>query len=870
MRPLSAPEERLYRGTVRRYIDSEGQGLIDPDLNQDITSTLLFSRESFADSGLSFAEGDRVVFGVTQSLRGPVVVGLKSEVAQNPDAGNSEIGRVATFSAEGGHGSISLPDGGEAFFHFSELDGVTPSELRKGLPVSFRAVAEKQGLQAKTIQALEKNAIPTVREPPNAPETTPSRGAPSLEGKDYLAKAILAREGRRLDEAARLYEQGMQAGASMQLVLSYAAMEKMRNRMPAAMAIYQRGIKLFPRSAKLHEDAAIVARALGEYDRAVKLLNRSLVLCREENQRGEKGVLVALARTLYEIGTQSALKEALEHYQQAESLFRASGKRIDQDTILKMNLAAVRTIHHRGDVAVSFFHRAGLPFVRATLLDAQQAEFVLAVATAEFKESYGLGGHLVVRCMFKPQVTLKDLEAHDRAVNRWANAGLADDQIALLVVSSLPNDLLRLLSKRIEERKGSEIAIVPVQQTEMETSREPLATLRNILDRWLHRRDLFASGTSYVQGRRFFGRAKALGEIRDAISSGTPTGIFGLRKVGKTSLLKESQRRSTETGDIVVYVDLLSLPADVNDCRWLYWHIGDELRRQAENRPYLHGFEWTLGGRFRDILAVPENFPIATAFDSDLRRLLSALSAADVSPQPRVVLMLDEIERVLPIELGKPGFEGFFDFFSYWRGISQQYDTFVYLVTAANPAISEMPQFNGRDNPVFNGVREAYLDMLEPVECEMMVRELGRGMGLQFTTNAQRLIYTLTGGHPFITRRLCSYVASRYRERPIRFDATQIQSVIDDYLDERGDDFREILDRLKRDYPSEFELCIKLAQAGGLLPVNELRKRLGVTETPPTKHLVGYRIARLDGANLGLAIDLMTRWLRLHYPAHAA
>src|SRR5207248_675981 len=102
---------------------------------------------------------------------------------------------------------------------------------------------------------------------------------------------------------------------------------------------------------------------------------------------------------------------------------------------------------------------------------------------------------------------------------------------------------------------------------------------------------------------------------------------------------------------------------------------------------------WRLGGAFEDFLEIPGGYPVATAFDSDLSHLLKQIANAPVSPKPKIVLLLDEIERILPTALGKPGFEGFFDFFSYLRGVSQETADLVVMVTGANAAIVEISQF---------------------------------------------------------------------------------------------------------------------------------------------------------------------------------
>ena len=121
----------------------------------------------------------------------------------------------------------------------------------------------------------------------------------------------------------------------------------------------------------------------------------------------------------------------------------------------------------------------------------------------------------------------------------------------------------------------------------------------------------------------FFGRESILAALREAITTAKPSGIFGLRKVGKTSLLKECARRADANGDLAVYVDLLRVPADVSDARWLYWRIAQGLHEEVSKKA-LAGIRWRLGGQYDDFLDVPPSLPVSTAFDSDLSSLLAA------------------------------------------------------------------------------------------------------------------------------------------------------------------------------------------------------------------------------------------------------
>lgn len=809
--------------------------------------------------------GDRVVFSIGDFGGVASLCDVHQELIEEEGSSYRRAGRIHRYGPERGYGFLTTNDGDEVFFHVTSFldDRVVPE---KGMEVTFSLVKSLKGLQAQDLAVGGPDPSPdNINLPIIVPDPltiTPDRA--SLKA-DLLAQAILAKDAKRYDEAARLYEQGLIHEPSVQLVLSWAAMEKNRNRKLAAVRVYEEGVKRFPGNAKLREDSGILAASLGDFRTAVRLLEESLLLCRSTEQGGEKGVLLALARTHYQIDSMPSLRECITCYEKAIQLFGQGRTQLPEADMLRLNISRIRTKHHRGNLCAEFLKAAHFEIVRASLFDqaTEGAEFVVQVDSPELRETYGIADHLIVRCMFKSQVVVSDLLKVDESVKEWASSGLGDEQVALLVVSSLPQDLQKLLSSRIEEKRKLLPALVPLSQSDIETGVEPLSTLRIALDRWLFRRDLFA-GSSPVEGRRFFGRDRSLAQLRDAIGSATPTGVFGLRKVGKTSLLKEAQRRATEQGDIVVYVDLLALPSDVSDSSWLYWKLAYELHRAVAAFP-LGPLRWRVGGIFEDFLDIPAGFPIATAFDSDFTRLLNVVRATKVHPRPRIVILLDEIERLLPSFLGKQGFAGFFDFFSYLRGVSQEHREFVLIITGANASISETAQFDRRDNPVFNYFKEVYLPPLELQECMLMMRELGRGMGIRFTTDAQECVYRLTGGHPFFARQLCSFVAERNRDRPLRVDQDMIEGLIDQYLDARSSDFLEITERLDRDFPDELAICTFLAESGGRLAIESVRDLLGDKLSATIKHLIGYQIVTVNRNEVLISIDLFNRWLRQRY-----
>ncbi|MBL0075740.1 MAG: hypothetical protein IPP41_07260 [Rhodocyclaceae bacterium] len=541
-----------------------------------------------------------------------------------------------------------------------------------------------------------------------------------------------------MDDAAKLYEKGLAQSPSVQLITSYASMEKNRNRRADAIRVYEQGLRVFPNNMKLLEDAGLLAASLGDFKKALDMLGRGLALSQQTAQGGDRIFLLAIARIHAKRDSgRSDLEEAWKYYNLAKAAFASSrhGKAgFPRDDLLIIDLASIRLQHYRGGLAYDFLNAAGFRPVRAALFEQKTvgADFVVAPKNSDLLEGYGIAGNLFFRCLFKSDISRADIDSIDEVVREWGAGGLVDEQVVLLLVASLPQGVERLLFQRLEDRKRTVPAIVPITQSQIETAGRASDLLREVLDRWLYRRDLFAQNFP-VSGRRFFGRERSLAEIRDAIANGTAAGIFGLRKVGKTSLLKEIERRANEGGDIAIYIDLLRIPADITDTRWLYWKLGNELVKRATNRQAFRGIRWRLGDEYNDYLDIPDNYPVATAFDSDLSRTLDVIRRSSLNPRPKVIVMLDEIERLVPNTSGKDGFTGFFDFFSYIRGVAQESSDFVPIVTGANAAIAEAAQFSGKDNPVFNFFREIYLPLLQSGESIQMVQTLGKGMGVRFS-----------------------------------------------------------------------------------------------------------------------------------------
>lgn len=672
--------------------------------------------------------------------------------------------------------------------------------------------------------------------------------------QNYMAQAVIARDNRQFDLAERLFKRALEEAPSQQVVLSFAAMEKNRGRKKEALDVYREGIKRAP-GRKIYEDAGALAMSLENFEDARGFLTKGL----EYAKRGtEGGLYLLLGRNAFYENTNATLKESVRYYELAtKALSPASFPKGD---LLSFNIARLRTKHHRGNIAFNCFNKGGFKILDVEFHDSinEGADLVVALTDKELSESFGIESTVLVRIFFKAQISLEDIDQLSTRITQSSVERGTDDQFCLMVTASVPDDLKTVLFRRIENKNKLFPAVIPLPQETIETE-QPRAALYDVFGQWLYRRDLFNVNFPVV-GRRFFGRNRDLDELRDAISDSIPVGLFGLRKVGKTSLLKELARRAGDNGDIYIYLDLLRIPSDVLNFKWIYWRLATELNLLVTTNLRSQRIKWRLGGIYESFLDVPSDFAVATAFDADLSAILGVLQEMPAGARPKVVVLLDEIERLLPNSQGKEGLEGYFDFFSYLRGVSQETSNLSLVVTGANASISELAQFQGRDNPTFNFFKQVYLRLLPPQDCNAMLTVLGRGMGIQFAKGAVPEVVNLTGGHPFFSRQLCSFLADLHRDRPLEITEEMVRESVDKYILFCDKDMQEIFDRLSRDYPEERDFCVALAASPNGAPVSA-EIAAGILSGTALRHLVGYQLIELKGDHIRFTMDLLRLWL---------
>ncbi len=486
----------------------------------------------------------------------------------------------------------------------------------------------------------------------------------------------------------------------------------------------------------------------------------------------------------------------------------------------------------------------------------------------------GLDGPVRVR-LFQKMPTWPQVESWRRELAAWRPASASTAAYGFIIhpnVERLRSAYWRSLADQAE-------VLVPIDAADLKQAEDagagsdaspngdagdaatpegPAARITALLREWVGRRDVFAVEVP-VSGDGFFGREHEFRRFAQLVREKHHVGIFGLRKMGKTSFLR--QLRRVHPDDLIVYADMQGL--SVREMPYVWWWLGRALGHDLEERdPDLAGkvkLELGRAARFNSVHQVERN---AGRFHGDILRVLDAFDDAAKSrpgvPGGRIILAIDEVEYLLPI--GEGWVPGGADLFAWARGVAQETEGRVLTVVAgANPLVAELPRIGERDNPVFQQYRELYVPPLRQAECDDMIVSLSQRMGIRFDPDALEVIYRETAGHPFLTRRLCSWVIAR-DEHPKRVEAAMVEESLAGFVSDQSVVFDEILDRLKRQFPLEYDILEFIHE--GVACAHEISGLIDRPADSALKHLKGYQLVELtDDDRYRLRFGLLRRWL---------
>lgn len=355
------------------------------------------------------------------------------------------------------------------------------------------------------------------------------------------------------------------------------------------------------------------------------------------------------------------------------------------------------------------------------------------------------------------------------------------------------------------------ITIVPISEAKARraiaedvTQEELFGLLRGSL--W--RRDWFDDSEPIRVPSEFFGREQYVDALRAKIIDGHPAGLFGLRKIGKSSLLRRAQDVLLANPQRLTLTAFIQCNATkIKAGRW--WYALHQLIQEwtraiadaAEEEPVS-----VKAGRMTTLInegrRLAEPGAVAAAFEGDFHGILKAaasLAARKGRDSLRVVAFFDEADSVYPHIPDAGSWKE--DFFFLWntlqtikRGLEDPRQL-VYLLGGVNPSGVELGVLLDQPNPLFE-MSKLYLGPMPLGEARSLLLGIGSRMGLAFDHEAVALAHAISGGHPWLLRKLGSAVHRTFDDRPAVRGVTK-------------GDLDRVFQRTKRDFYSHIDWILR-------------------------------------------------------------
>lgn len=310
-----------------------------------------------------------------------------------------------------------------------------------------------------------------------------------------------------------------------------------------------------------------------------------------------------------------------------------------------------------------------------------------------------------------------------------------------LVLFSAPDDRLTI---KLEDWSRLNFTAIPLDS---KMSKEPINIVRVIRDH-IYARDLFYE-TTPVRGNRFFGRKTLLQELKDDIDNQRVSGVFGLRKSGKTSVLLQLAELMESDFLMPVFIDLEVLPSPPHDpTTELISVLASRLNVELSKRNF----------EFRELDQLISN-PSARMLKEVLEPVFAQLGKQGI----RIVFLLDEIEFLTPsdqMNIAEGEFSGVAQVLGILRSLVQGGDNFTFLLSGLTNDILESGRLYGRPNPLFSWAKARYIGPFSRLEADELATAIGSRMGIEIESGALRALYDGSGGHAYLYRSLASAVVS--------------------------------------------------------------------------------------------------------------
>lgn len=369
-----------------------------------------------------------------------------------------------------------------------------------------------------------------------------------------------------------------------------------------------------------------------------------------------------------------------------------------------------------------------------------------------------------------------------------------------------------------------------------------------------------------VRGRAFFGRRQEVDTIVARLIRGQAAGVFGLRKIGKSSLLQAVAEQIDPVGAalaalgsrarvdsailpeaLVVSLDVQSLVNRTQDTVAEQLWEGLQQRLQAAT---LSVEPIPLASGQKELTPVivttaKDEAPSKDPLDNLRRLLLATISRNDAPP---VCFIIDEYDLLFEGYGGEPGVVGIERIFDLLRSLGQSTGRVSLALIGRDPVFVEKPHLNGFANPLLGWVESLRIGPLSDGDAHELLWRLGRRAGLEVEAATIELALRWTGGHPLLLREFGSALHEASRESrktvPTKTNGLHARAV---ELFLRRDAVHTICGEIEVLLRSRFPDALALLQQVAVLSERDLRADLfahGVVEGRTVQILFDFGLLR--------------------------
>ncbi|WP_367770994.1 ATP-binding protein [Flavobacterium sp. WC2421] len=406
------------------------------------------------------------------------------------------------------------------------------------------------------------------------------------------------------------------------------------------------------------------------------------------------------------------------------------------------------------------------------------------------------------------------------------------DKLCLILISK-DNNIKKKVNSLIQQNPDSRI-IIPFNYLDFYKNL-PEQIINQRLKEYFYGRDLFAFESPLQNDAYFYGRTATVQFFYDKYKSGENSGLFGLRKIGKTSVLYALNRYLNLRNENTVFIDCQEPSFHLR--RWyecLEYLINELVQQIQERNDIILDIEFNKNYNEKDA---------SKYFEEDLKKIFNHQN------NQRILIIFDEIENITFEISPTKHWREENDFLYFWqslRAIYQKNQTlFSFVIAGVNPKTIETGTVNGHDNPIYRMITPNYLKLFNHNDVEEMVKNIGNYMGLDFDKEIFTFLTDDFGGHPFLIRQLCSKIhQSLSKQRPLKVTKLYYKEKIQDFNKGLIDYVEVIVDVLKKWYPNEYELLEAL-----VLDNREKFEEITSFSEQPIIHLLGYNLIEKSDTN---------------------